>query len=80
LLLGPVVPCRYEGARTSDKFLEFLKKKLEEDKGFARVEELDTLVKDFVGADKKVGGGCSWGRVCGKVGAGTGWCVWGGGA
>lgn len=49
---------RYEGARTSDKFLEFLKKKLEEDKGFARVEELDALVKDFVGADKKVVGGC----------------------
>lgn len=48
--------CRYNGARTSDQFLDFLKKKLEEDKGFARVEELDKLVKDFVGADKKVGG------------------------
>jgi protein disulfide-isomerase A6 len=46
----------YNGARTSDQFLDFLKKKLEEDKGFARVEELDTLVKDFVGADKKAKG------------------------
>jgi len=43
----------YNGARTSDQFLDFLKKKLEEDKGFARVEALDKLVKDFVGADKK---------------------------
>jgi len=43
----------YNGARTSDQFLDFLKKKLEADKGFARVEELDKLIKDFVGADKK---------------------------
>jgi hypothetical protein len=49
-----VPSCSYNGARTSDQFLDFLKKKLEEDKGFARVEELDKLVKDFVGADKKV--------------------------
>jgi len=42
----------YNGARTSDQFLDFLKKKLEEDKGFARVEEVDKLVKDFVGGSK----------------------------
>lgn len=46
--------CSYNGARTSDQFLDFLKKQLEADKGFARVEELDKLIKDFVGADKKV--------------------------
>lgn len=59
-----VASCRYDGARTSDKFLEFLKKKLEEDKGFARVEELDKLVKDFVGADKKVGALCIISQLC----------------
>jgi len=46
--------CSYNGARTSDQFLDFLKKQLEADKGFARVEQLDKLIKDFVGADKKV--------------------------
>jgi len=44
----------YESARTADKFLEFLKKKLEEDKGFARVAELDKLAQKFVAAEKKV--------------------------
>jgi hypothetical protein len=54
LLVTVLFPHSYNGARTSDQFLDFLKKKLEEDKGFARVEALDKLVKDFVGADKKV--------------------------
>lgn len=54
-MLCCAVLCSYNGARTSDQFLDFLKKKLEADKGFARVDELDKLVKDFVGADKKVG-------------------------
>lgn len=46
--------CRYEGSRTSDKFLEFIQTKLDEDKGFARVEELDKIAAKFVaaGADK----------------------------
>lgn len=46
---------RYEGARTSDKFLEFIKAKLDEDKGFARVEALDKLAQKFTadGADIK---------------------------
>jgi protein disulfide-isomerase A6 len=45
----------YEGARTSDKFLEFIKAKLDEDKGFARVEVLDKLAQKFIadGADLK---------------------------
>lgn len=45
----------YEGARTADKFLEFLKGKLDEDKGFARVDEMDKLAQKFIakGADQK---------------------------
>jgi thioredoxin-like negative regulator of GroEL len=45
----------YEGARTSDKFLEFIKAKLDEDRGFARVEVLDKLAQKFSasGADLK---------------------------
>eukprot|EP00775_Hariotina_reticulata_P006246 gene6246-6482_t len=43
----------YESARSADKFLEFLKQKLEEDKGFARVAELDKLAQKFVAAEKK---------------------------
>ncbi len=38
----------YNGARNSDKFLEFLKEKLEEDKGFARVAEMDKLALKFI--------------------------------
>lgn len=54
--------CRYNGARTSDQFLDFLKKKLEADKGFARVEDLDKLIKNFVGGKKDVSLFCclSW--------------------
>jgi protein disulfide-isomerase A6 len=38
-----------------DAFLEFIKEKLEADKGFARVEALDKLAQAFVaeGADKE---------------------------
>lgn len=43
---------KYEGARTSDKFLEFLKKKLEEDATFARVPSLDEVAEKFAAADK----------------------------
>eukprot|EP00879_Flechtneria_rotunda_P001267 GHRR01001414.1.p1 GENE.GHRR01001414.1~~GHRR01001414.1.p1 ORF type:complete len:273 (+),score=98.07 GHRR01001414.1:54-872(+) len=42
----------YEGGRSSDKFLEFLKQKIEEDKGFARIDSLDKLAKKFVAASK----------------------------
>jgi predicted esterase YcpF (UPF0227 family) len=68
------LPCarRYAGQRNTDEFLTFLKKKLEEDKGFARVEELDKLVKDFVGANNKVCGGGLGGRVASCIG-GTCW-------
>eukprot|EP00803_Ostreobium_quekettii_P003350 evm.model.scf_260.2 EVM.evm.TU.scf_260.2 scf_260:6126-8161(+) len=42
---GPVdKPDSYDGPRSADAFLEFLKKKIAEDKGFARVEQLDSLV------------------------------------
>lgn len=43
----------YEGARTADKFMEYIKAALEEDKGFARVEELDALARKFVDAAAK---------------------------
>lgn len=51
LFFAPV--CSYDRARSTDKFLEFLKEKLEADKGFARIEALDALAKKFVaeGAD-----------------------------
>ena len=41
----------YSGARTADAFLAFLKKKLAEDKGFGRVEELDVLAKKAANLD-----------------------------
>lgn len=40
----------YNGARTSDQFLDFLMKKVEADKSLARVEALDKLAKKFVAA------------------------------
>jgi len=43
----------YEGARTAERFLDFLSKKLEADKGFARVEEMDVFAQKFVSADDK---------------------------
>ncbi|GFR39801.1 hypothetical protein Agub_g288 [Astrephomene gubernaculifera] len=43
----------YQQARTATAFLEFLKAKLEADKGFARVETLDPLAKKFVTAEDK---------------------------
>jgi hypothetical protein len=45
-------PCSYQGARSADKFMEFIDEQLSKDKGFARVEALDELAKEFV----KVGG------------------------
>jgi hypothetical protein len=84
LLLDPPTPFphnthdrSYNGARTSDKFLEFIKTKLEADKGFARVEEMDKVAKDFVaGADKKVrvGVGLCSGVVAGARGGVAGCC------
>jgi hypothetical protein len=46
--------CSYNKARSLDAFLEFIKEKLDADKGFARVEALDKLAQAFVadGADK----------------------------
>jgi protein disulfide-isomerase A6 len=45
--------CSYNKGRTLDAFLEFIKEKLEADKGFARVAALDKLAQAFVadGAD-----------------------------
>ncbi|KAG2448646.1 hypothetical protein HYH02_006533 [Chlamydomonas schloesseri] len=40
----------YNQARTATAFLEFLKEKMAADKGFARVEALDALAKEFVSA------------------------------
>ena len=45
----------YSGARTADAFLEFLEAKLEEDRGFARVESLDKLASAFMTATDKTG-------------------------
>ncbi len=45
----------YSGARTADAFLEFLDAKLEEDRGFARVESLDKLASAFMTATDKTG-------------------------
>lgn len=44
----------YNKGRSLDAFLEFIKEKLDADKGFARVEALDKLAQAFVaeGADK----------------------------
>lgn len=47
--------CSYSGARTADAFLEFLDAKLEEDRGFARVESLDKLASAFMTATDKTG-------------------------
>lgn len=43
----------YNSARTSDKFFDFLKDKVEADKGFARVEVLDPIAKKFAEAADK---------------------------
>lgn len=50
-----VVPlCRsYNGPRTASGFLDYIKKALEADKGFARVEALDAIAKKFAAADDK---------------------------
>ena len=44
----PPPPCSYAQARTADHFLDFLKEKLEADKGFARVDDLNPLVEKFM--------------------------------
>lgn len=47
-------PEDYRGARTADAFLAFIKEKLEADKGFGRVEDLDPIAaKAAEGADLK---------------------------
>ncbi|KAJ9528283.1 hypothetical protein QJQ45_014264 [Haematococcus lacustris] len=45
--------CRYNSGRTAEAFLTFLKDKVAADAGFARVEALDSIVKDFADADDK---------------------------
>ncbi len=49
--------CRrsYQGGRTAEAFIEYIKKELEADKDFARVEALDELVKGFVDSGDKKG-------------------------
>lgn len=47
-----VTACRYDSARTHDKFLEYIVNKVESDKSFARVEDLDELVKKYMSAAK----------------------------
>ena len=47
-LPAPPPPCSYAQARTADHFLDFLKEKLEADKGFARVDDLNPLVEKFM--------------------------------
>eukprot|EP00877_Chromochloris_zofingiensis_P001889 jgi/Chrzof1/11700/Cz06g06030.t1 len=42
----------YDSARTHDKFLEYIVNKVESDKSFARVEDLDELVKKYMSAAK----------------------------
>ncbi|KXZ44226.1 hypothetical protein GPECTOR_71g587 [Gonium pectorale] len=43
----------YNQARTATAFLDFLKEKLNADKGFARVEALDSFAKKFASAEDK---------------------------
>ncbi|KAJ9528075.1 hypothetical protein QJQ45_005735 [Haematococcus lacustris] len=44
---------KYNSGRTAEAFLTFLKDKVAADAGFARVEALDSIVKDFADADDK---------------------------
>lgn len=39
--------CSYSGARKGEAMLEYIQQKVEEDKGFARVEVLDSLAQQF---------------------------------
>ena len=45
----------YSGGRTSEAFLQFLEEKVEQDRGFARVESLDQLASAFLTASDKTG-------------------------
>jgi hypothetical protein len=45
-------PFRYDQARTSDAFLTYIKAKVDEDKTFARVSELDEIVKPAAAGKK----------------------------
>ena len=47
--------CSYSGARTADAFLQFLEDKLEQDRGFARIDSLDKLASAFLTASDKAG-------------------------
>lgn len=47
--------CSYSGARTADGFLQFLEEKIEQDRGFARIESLDKLASAFLTASDKAG-------------------------
>ena len=47
--------CSYSGGRTSDAFLQFLEEKIEQDRGFARIESLDQLASAFLTASDKAG-------------------------
>ena len=50
-----MIVCSYSGARTADGFLQFLEEKIEQDRGFARVESLDKLASAFLTASDKTG-------------------------
>ena len=42
-----ILLCSYSGARKAEPMLDFIKQKIEEDKGFARVDILDSLAQQF---------------------------------
>ena len=44
------LPCSYTGGRKADDFFTFIQQKLDSDKGFARVEILDELARQFKNA------------------------------
>ena len=46
------LPCSYASGRTLDAFSSWITQKLDSDTTFARVESLDSLVRDYLGAGK----------------------------
>ena len=61
--------CSYNGGRTSDAFLEFLRGKLAEDRGFARIESLDVLASSFLTATDRTGAAAALKAAAEKLGA-----------
>ena len=47
-----LLPCSYASGRTLDAFSSWITQKLDSDTTFARVESLDSLVRDYLGAGK----------------------------